>query len=79
LVLRQADNNNISIIPGKTGIYKNRYSLPVDGELYQDYRVGTVSESVFVPEFIMKNGVIYKFRYDGTKVEKIVEENIFIR
>jgi hypothetical protein len=76
--LRQADNNNISISPGKTGIYKNRYSLPVEGELYQGYRVGTVSESVLVPDFIMKNGVIYMFEYNGTKVEKIAEENIFM-
>jgi hypothetical protein len=77
-VFRQTDNNNIPIAPGKTGIYKNRYALPVEGELYQSYRVGTSSESVLVPEFIMKNGFIYYFRYDGTKVEKIREESIFI-
>ena len=75
-VLRQADNNNIPIASGKTGIYKNRYFLPVEGELYQDYRVGTVSGSVPVPDFIMRNGVIYYFKYDGTKVDKIKEENI---
>jgi hypothetical protein len=78
MLLTQADNNNYPIAPGKTGIYKNRYVLPVEGELYQNYRVGTSSENVAVPEFIMKNGVIYKFEYNGTKVEKIKEESIFM-
>ncbi|WP_461255121.1 hypothetical protein [Treponema sp. R80B11-R83G3] len=73
--LRQTDNN-IPIAPDKTGIYKNRYVLPAEGELYQNYRVGTVSESVPIPDFLMKNGVIYHFNYNGIKVEKIKEENI---
>jgi len=68
----QIDNNNVPIAPGKTGIYKNRYSLPVEGELCQGYRV----DSVPVPEFIMKNGVIYNFKYDGSNVEKTWEEDI---
>jgi hypothetical protein len=80
MLLPQADNNHYYISPGKTGIYKNRYPLPPEGELYQGYSVDTASKSVLVPDFIMKNGFIYKFMYDGTKVEKIGngEDNIFI-
>ena len=68
----QVNDNNVPIAPGKTGIYKNPYAIPVEGELYQGYRV----ENIPIPEFIMKNGVIYHFKYDGTKVEKLGEENI---
>jgi len=68
----QIDNNNVPIAPGKTGVYKNPYAIPVEGELYQGYRV----ESIPIPEFIMKNGGIYHFKFDGNKVEMIKEENI---
>lgn len=65
-IQNQIDNNNISIAPFKSGIYKNRYVLPIEGELYQGYFV----DSILVPEFIMKNGVIYHFEYNGTTVKK---------
>jgi len=68
----QINDNNVPIAPGKTGIYKNPYAIPVEGELYQGYRV----ESIPIPEFIMKNGGIYHFKFDGNKVEMIKEENI---
>ena len=71
----QVDNNNVPIAPSKIGIYKNPYAIPIEGELYQGYRV----ENIPVPEFIMKNGIIYYFEYNGITVRKDdKEEKIFL-
>jgi len=61
----QQNNGNLPIAPYKTGIYKE--SVSEKWEL-SGYTVETTFESTPVPDFIVNNGNIESFRYDGNSV-----------
>ena len=66
-VFRQAGNNQLSVPPGGTGIYKLE-GIPDDGRLYQNYEVVSTFAPTTIPEFTARNGYIYNFTYNGTSV-----------
>jgi hypothetical protein len=79
-VFRQTGNGNVSVAPGKTGVYKlplgTEGSIPADGRLYQNYEVVSNFISIPIPDFTAKNGFIYSFIYNGNSVVKTGEQTI---
>ena len=73
-VLRQAGNNIIPVAPGKTGIYS---LTPAGGEqVYSGYRVTVNMDSTIIPDFTVKNGVVYSFTFNGSSVAMTGEQTI---
>lgn len=77
-IFKQTGNGNISVAPGKTGVYKLE-GIPSDGKLYHDYRVTSTFESTVIPDFTAVNGKIYNFTYNGTSVTKTGESSIIFK
>jgi len=79
-VFKQTGNGNISVAPGKTGVYKlpigNEGGIPADGKLYQNYQVISTFANTTIPDFTVKNGWIYSFTYNGSSVTKTGEQTI---
>jgi hypothetical protein len=73
---KQTGNGNLSVAPGKIGIYKLE-NIPSEGKLYQNYQVVSALKSTTIPDFTAKNGIIYNFEYDGTLV-KLTSEQTFV-
>jgi len=77
-VFKQTGNGNISIAPGKTGVYKLE-DIPTGGKLYHNYEVASTFASAAVPDFTAKNGFIYSFTYNGTSVTQTGEQTIIFK
>jgi len=77
-VFKQTGNGNISVAPGKTGIYKLE-GIPADGKLYQNYEIVSTFASTPIPDFTVENGTIYSFTYNGTSVIKTGEQTIIFK
>jgi len=77
-VFKQTGNGNISVAPGKTGVYKLD-GIPADGKLYQNYEVVSTFANTTIPDFTAKNGFIYSFTYDGSAVAKTAEQTIIFK
>jgi hypothetical protein len=77
-VFKQTGNGNISVAPGKTGIYKLE-GIPADGKLYQNYEIVSTFASTPIPDFTAENGTIYSFTYNGTSVIKTGEQTIIFK
>jgi hypothetical protein len=75
VVFKQTGNGNLSVAPGKTGVYKLE-DIPEAGKLYQNYTVVSTFASTTIPDFTAKNGFIYNFTYNGTSVTKTGEQSI---
>jgi hypothetical protein len=73
---KQTGNGNLSVAPGKIGIYKLE-NIPSEGKLYQNYQVVSTLKSTTIPDFTAKNGITYNFEYDGTSVE-LTSEQTFV-
>jgi len=61
------NNGNFTIVPYRIGVYKLT-GIPPEGELYQGYHVVTTFKSTDFPEYLIKNGNIEVFKYDGDSV-----------
>jgi len=77
-VFKQTGNGNISIIPGKTGVYKLE-RIPTDGKLYQNYELVSTFANTTISDFTVKNGFIYSFTYIGSSVEGPKEQPIIFK
>jgi len=82
-VFKQTGNGNIPVAPSKTGVYKlplgTEGSIPAEGKLYQNYQVASTFENTTIPDFTVKNGVIYSFTYNESSVTKTGEQTIIFR
>jgi hypothetical protein len=82
-VFKQTGNGNISVAPGKTGIYKlplgTEGGISTEGKLYQNYQLTSTFENISIPDFIVKNGFIYSFIYYGSSVTKTGEQTIIFK
>jgi hypothetical protein len=80
---KQTGNGNLSVAPGKTGVYKiplgTEGSIPAEGRLYHDYQVVANFVNTAIPDFTVKNGFIYSFTYNGSSVTKTGEQTIIFR
>ena len=72
------NNGNLSINPGRTGVYKLE-GISVDGGLIEGYHVVATLESTPVPDFTAMNGFIYSFTYNGSSVVKTGEQTIIFK
>ena len=77
-VFKQTGNGNISVAPGKTGIYKLD-DIPTGGKLYQNYTVASTFENTTIPDFTAQNGTIYSFTYNGTSVTQTGTQTIVFK
>lgn len=77
-VFKQTGNGNVSVAPGKTGVYKLE-GIPSEGKLSQNYQVVSTFESTTIPDFTAMNGFIYSFSYNGTSVTKTGEQSIVFK
>jgi len=77
-VFKQTGNGNISVAPGKTGVYKLE-GIPTGGKLFENYTVASTFESTTIPNFTAENGFIYSFAYDGSSVTKTGEQTIIFK
>ena len=75
---KQTGNGNLSVAPGKTGVYKLD-GIPNDGKLYQNYEVVSTFASTTIPDFTAQNGYIYNLTYNGSSVTKTGEQTINFR
>jgi hypothetical protein len=71
---KQAGNGNLPIPVGKTGVYE--FPSTAAGKTITGYTVHSTFQSVPVPDFTAKNGVIYDFTYNGTSVAPTGEHTI---
>ncbi|MDR2716573.1 MAG: hypothetical protein LBB89_00710 [Treponema sp.] len=82
-VFKQTGNGNLSVAPGKTGVYKlplgTEGGIPAEGRLYQNYQAVSTFESTTIPDFTAKNGFIYSFTYNGSSVIKTGEQTIIFK
>jgi hypothetical protein len=82
-VFKQTGNNNVSVAPGKTGVYKAPLGtegiIPTEGRVYHDYQVVANFLNTTIPDFTVKNGFIYSFTYNGSSVTKTGEQTIIFR
>jgi len=72
------NNGNLTIVSGKTGVYKLE-GIPADGEIFEGYHVVATLESTPIPDFTAMNGFIYSFTFDGTSVTKTGEQTIIFK
>lgn len=77
-VFKQTGNGNISVAPGKTGVYKLE-GVPTGGQLCQNYQVTSTFENTTIPDFTAMNGFIYSFTYNGGSVVKTGEQSIVFK
>ena len=77
-VFKQTGNGNISVAPGKTGVYKLD-NIPAEGKLYQNYEVASTFANTAIPDFTVKNGFTYSFTYNGTSVTQTGEQTILFK
>ncbi|MDR2999687.1 MAG: hypothetical protein LBU89_00360 [Fibromonadaceae bacterium] len=70
-------NGNLSIPPRKIGIYE--MDANPSGTLYSGYSIKSVFESVLIPEFTAKNGIIYNLTYAGISVKLDSEEPLIFK
>jgi len=77
-VFKQTGNGNISVAPGKTGVYKLD-GIPAGGRLYQNYQVASTFESTVIPDFTAENGTIYSFTYNGSSVTQTGTQTIVFK
>ena len=77
-VFKQTGNGNLSVAPGKTGVYKLE-GIPSGGQLYSGYTAVSTFESTAIPDFTAMNGFIYSFTYNGSVVTKTGEQPIVFR
>ena len=77
-VFRQAGNNNISVAPGRTGVYRIE-NIPANGRVIQNHELATTFAVTAIPDFTVMNGVIYTFTFDGSAVVKTNEQTIIFR
>jgi len=77
-VFKQTGNGNISVAPGKTGVYKLE-GIPTGGKLFQDYAVASTFESTTIPDFTAQNGNIYSFIYNGNSVTQTGTQTIIFK
>ena len=75
---KQTGNGNLSVAPGKTGVYKLE-GIPSGGQLYSGYTAVSTFESTVIPDFTAMNGFIYDFTYNGSLVTKTGEQPIVFR
>jgi len=82
-VFKQTGNGNVPVAPGKTGVYKlplgTEGNIPAEGKLYQNYEAVSTFANTTIPDFIVKNGFIYSFTYNGNSVIKIGEQTLIFR
>jgi hypothetical protein len=74
-VFKQTGNSNISVAPGKTGVYKLE-GIPAAGKLMQNYELVSTFAPTVIPDFTAMKGFIYSFTYNGSSVEKTGEHKI---
>ncbi|MDR1836973.1 MAG: hypothetical protein LBQ89_04875, partial [Treponema sp.] len=77
-VFKQTGNGNISVAPGKTGVYKLE-GIPTGGKLFQNYAVASTFESTTIPDFTAQNGNIYSFTYNGSSVTQTGTQTIIFK
>jgi len=77
-VYKQTGNSNISVAPGKTGVYKLE-GIPTGGKLYQNYEVVSTFANTTIPDFTAQNGNIYSFTYNGTTVTQTGTQTILFK
>jgi hypothetical protein len=77
-VFKQTGNGNISVAPGKTGVYKLE-GIPTGGKLYQNYEVTSTFENTAIPDFTAENGSIYSFTYNGTTVTQTGTQTVLFK
>ena len=77
-VFKQTGNGNISVAPGKTGVYKLD-GIPAAGKLYQNYEVAANPVKTAIPDFTAQNGAIYSFTYTGTTVTQTGTQTILFK
>ena len=77
-VFKQTGNGNISVAPGKTGVYKLD-GIPTGGKLYQNYEVASTFANTAIPDFTAENGTIYSFTYNGTTVTQTGTQTILFK
>jgi hypothetical protein len=77
-VFKQTGNGNISVAPGKTGVYKME-GIPAAGRIIQNYELVSTFANTALPDFTAKNGFIYSFTYNGSSVEKTGEQTIVFK
>jgi len=74
-ILKQAGNGKVPIDPGKTGVYKLD-GIPAAGVLYRGYTVFSNSTEKPIPDFMVQNGCIYRFTYNGSSVTQTGSQSI---
>jgi len=72
------NNGNLTVVPGKTGVYKLD-GIPAEGKLYQNYTVVSTFALTTIPDFTAENGHIYSFTYNGSAVAKTGEQTIIFK
>jgi hypothetical protein len=77
-VFKQAGNGNISVAPGKTGVYKLE-GIPAAGKLMQNYELVSTFTPTVIPGFTAVKGFIYSFTYNGSTVVKTGEQTIVFK
>ncbi|GHU73020.1 hypothetical protein FACS189450_11950 [Spirochaetia bacterium] len=75
---KQTGNGNLSVAPGKTGVYKLE-GIPSVGKLYSGYQTISTFESTTIPDFTAMNGFIYNFTYNGSSVTQTGSQAITFR
>jgi len=82
-VFKQIGNGNISVAPGKIGVYKlplgTEGNIPAEGKLYHNYEAVSTFANTTIPDFTAKNGFIYSFTYNGNSVTKTGEQTIIFK
>ena len=78
-VFKQTGNGNLTVAPGKTGVYKLD-GISSGGKLYQNYTVATtIYDSTTIPDFTAQNGYIYNFTYNGSSVVQTGSQGIVFK
>ena len=74
-VIKQAGNNNLSVAPGRTGVYKLD-NIGAEGKLVQNYTINGNFTATAIPGFTAMNGKIYQFTFNGSQVTSTGEQNL---
>jgi hypothetical protein len=75
---KQTGNGNLSVAPGKTGVYKLE-GIPAAGKLYSGYQAVSTFASTTISDFTALNGFIYNFTYNGSSVTQTGSQTITFR